>query len=151
MAQRRLGGRGVGQGLDHRAGLAGGPAQDGVDEAGAGARLALGELDGLGDRGVRGHAVQERQLEHAEPQRAEHGGLELGQRPARERHDHVVERVPPLHDAVGEPHGQRAVAGAQVQSPRLAVQRAVRVGALLEHAARDCERAHPCGRDPIGA
>ena len=46
-------------------------------------RRALGELDALADGGVRGDAVEEQQLEGAEPQRRQHGGLELrGGRPA---------------------------------------------------------------------
>ena len=52
----------------------------------------LGQLDGLADRGVGGDAVQERELEDAEPQRGEHGGLELADRAAGQALDHVVER-----------------------------------------------------------
>ena len=49
-------------------------AQDGVDDAVAGARL--GQLDGLGDRRVRRDAVEEQELEEPELQRGADAGLE---------------------------------------------------------------------------
>ncbi len=94
---------------------------------------------------MRGDAVEERELEHAEPQRGEHGGLELGDRPPGERLDHVVERRAALHGAVGEPRGERAVARLEAVAARLAVQRAVGVGALLEDPPDDRVRARASG------
>ncbi len=143
--ERRLGGRGVGQGGHQGGRLAGGAPQDGVDEPGAAARLALGQLDRLADRRVGGDAVQEGELEHAEPQRGEHGGLELGHRPAGQRLDHVVERRAALDHPVGQPHGERPVTRLQAVTARLAVQRAVGVGALLEDPLNDGVRARPSG------
>ena len=70
-------------------------------------RVGLGQLDRLADGGVRGHAVQERQLEDAEPQRGQHRRVELGGRPAGQRDDHVVERGDALDGPVGELGGQR--------------------------------------------
>ena len=109
------------------------------------ARRALGQLDRLADRRVGGDAVQEGELEHAEPQRGEHGGLELRDRPPRQRLDHVVERRAALDDAVGEPHGERAVTRLEAVAARLAVQRAVGVGALLEDPPDDRVRAGASG------
>ena len=77
-AARPPAGVSVGQRVDQRARLARGAAQHGVDEAGAAARVRLGELDRLADRGVGGDAVEVGELEDAEPQRGEHGGLERG-------------------------------------------------------------------------
>ena len=68
-------------------------------------------------------------------------------RPPGERLDHVVERRPPLHDPVGEAHRERAVARGEAEPRRLAVQRPVRVRALLEHPPDDGERARARGRD----
>ena len=125
--------------------LAGGAPQDGVDEPGAAARGALGELDRLADRRVRGHAVQEHELEHPEPQRGQDGGLEPRDRPSGQLLDHVVERRAALDDAVGEPRGERAVARIEAVAARLAVQRAVGVGALLEDPSNDRVRAGASG------
>ena len=66
-----------GRACDDRARFARGAAQDGVDEAGAARRVALGQLDRLAHGGVRGHAVQKGQLEDAEPQRGQHRRVEL--------------------------------------------------------------------------
>ena len=60
---------------------------------------------------------------------------------ARRCGDHPVERVAALDGAVGEAHRERR--GRAARAPRLAVQRAVGVGALLEDAAEDGERARP--------
>ena len=119
---QRGGLRGVlGQRLDDRARLPRGPAQDGVDEAGAAARLGLGELDGLPHRRVGGHAIEVGELERAEPQRGHHGGLEAVDRAVRERLDDVVERGAALDGAVRElgreTRGREGRAGA-AQPPR---------------------------------
>ncbi len=61
-------GRVVGEPLEQRVGpLAGGAAQDGVDEAVPGAAVRLGELDGVGDDGVVGGSACVEQLVEPEP------------------------------------------------------------------------------------
>ena len=95
----------------------------------------------LVDRGVVGHAVQERELEQPEPQRGAAPADRARRRGRPRPADDVVERRPALHRAVGQTHGQRAVA--RIEPARLGVQRAVGVGALLEDAAHDRERAEP--------
>ena len=83
-AQRGGLGRVVGQRADQPLGLARGAAQDGVDEAGAAARVGLGELDGLRHRRVVGHAVEVDELEDPEAQGGQDGGLEALDRPVAE-------------------------------------------------------------------
>ena len=112
------------------------------------ARELLGQLDRLADRRVGGHAVQERELEYAEPERREHGGLEPVDRPAGELLDHVVERRAALDGAVGKPRCERAITRVEPAAPRLAVKRTVGVGALLEYPADDRIRARACGWTP---
>ena len=130
--QGRLGGRPVGQCGDHRRRLAGGAAQHGVDEARPAGRLRLGELDRLADGRVGGHAVEERELQHPEPQRGQHGGLEPRHRPPGQRLDHMVERGAALHGAVRQAHRERAVARVERVPPRFPVQGPVRVCSFLE-------------------
>ena len=72
VADRGALGRVVGGQLDA---LALHPAQHGVDEPVAGARL--GQLDRLADRGVVGDPVEEQQLVEPELQRGAHGRVEL--------------------------------------------------------------------------
>ena len=72
VADRRALGRRVGGQLGT---LALDAAQHGVDEPVAGA--GLGQLDGLADGGVGGHAVEEHELEEPELQRGAHARLEL--------------------------------------------------------------------------
>ena len=92
-----------------------------------------------------GIAVEEHELEHPEPQRGEHGGLEPLDAALGERLDHVVERRPALDDAVREAHRERAVA--RVERGGLAMQRLVRIGSVLEHAPDDRVGAHAGTRD----
>ena len=60
----------------------------------------------------------------------------------------MIERELALDRPVGEPHRQRALP--RVQPRRLAMQRAIGVGALLEDASDDRERDLPGGRDVGG-
>ena len=107
-------------------------AQDRVDELGARARL--GQLDGLGDRGV-GRDVGVEQLVEAEQQRR----ADLRLEPAIDvPGNDPVERRPPLNGAEDEPLGKGAVTGVEVAG--VAVQCAVGVGALLLDAPQDGQR-----------
>ena len=71
--------------------------------AGAG----LGQLDGLADGGVGGHAVEEHELEEPELQRRAHGWIEGA---IHVGGDDVVERQAPLDGPEGQLLGQRPVA-----------------------------------------
>ena len=121
------------------------PPQDGVDELVPAAVALLCELDALPHDGVRAAAVEERELVEPEPQRGCRRGVELVDRPG-ELLDHVVEAELALHGAEGELHRERPLARLEIL--RLSVERAVGVGALLEHPAHDCEGRPPRGRDP---
>ena len=88
-----------------------------------------------------GHAIQVGELVEAEPQRGPHQRLELRHRAPGERLDQVVERRPALHRAVGQARRQRALARVQPEPARLAVERAVGPGALLEDPPQHGERA----------
>ena len=107
----------------------------------------LGQLDRLPHRGVRGDAVQERELEDARgaarPARAGRAWPPGGGRAGRSR----GRAWRPLDGAVGELLGQRAVARVEPAAARLAVQRAVGPRALLEDAAHDRIRAGARGCD----
>ena len=140
-------GGGVGQRGDERRRLARRAAQHGVDEAGTAARGLLGELDRVADRGVGRDAVEEYELEHAEPERGADRGLEPFDRPAGELRDHVVERGAALDRAVRKPRCKGAIARVEPVAPRLAVERPVGVGAVLEYAADDRVRTRARGRD----
>ena len=87
-------------------------AQDGVDEAGAAARRgAWRARPTRSTAACGGHAVQERELEHARAAaRRARRARAAATRPLGERLDHVVERRAALDDAVGEAHRERAVA-----------------------------------------
>ena len=124
--------------------LAGGAAQDGVDELVAAAIAGLRELDALADDRVRAAAVEERELVEAEPQRRQRRRIELVDGP-RELLDHVVEAQAPLHGAERELHRERPLA--RVEAAHLAVQRAIGVRAVLEDAPHDGEGGAPRGRD----
>ena len=97
-------------------------AQHGVDEAVTWA--GLGQLDGLADGGVGGHAVEEHELEEPELQGGAHARLEVT---VDVGGDDVVERQASLDRPEGQLLGQRAVA--RIEAAGLAVQRAVGVGA----------------------
>ncbi len=93
---------------------------------------------------MRGDAVEERQLEHAESQRGQHGTLQSLDGPAGQLGDHVVERRAPLHGAVRESRRERSVARIEPEPLRLAVQCAVGPRVLLEHAAQYGKRTLSC-------
>ena len=82
---------------------------------------------------------------------ATHRRLELADRPAGERLDHVVERRAPLDRAVGELRRERPLARRQMLPRGLAVKGAVRVRALLEYASYYGVCARTRGRDACGA
>ena len=124
VADRRARGRRVGGQLDA---LALHPAQHGVDEPVA--RAGLGQLDGLADRGVGGHAVEEHELEEPELQRGAHARIE---RSIHVRGDDMVERQAPLDRPEGQLLGQRAIA--RLEAAGLAVQCPIGVRALAEGA-----------------
>ena len=143
--ERRLGGRAVGKGSISAGASRAARRSTALTRPAPAREARLGQLDRLADRRVRGHAVQERELEHAEPQGGEHGGLEPLDRPPGQLFDHVVERRAALDDSVDEPRGQRAVARFEAPAAGLAVQRAVRVGSLLEDPPNDRIRAGASG------
>jgi hypothetical protein len=145
--QRRLGRRAVGQRVHARTPLARDPPQHGVDQPGAAGRAGLGQLDRLADRRVRGDAVQIHELEGTESQRGQHRGVELGDRPAGQLGDHVVQSGAALDRAIRELGRERVVARVKAQAARLAVQRAVGPRPLLEDTAEDRERARTGRRD----
>ena len=80
-----------------------------------------------------GDAVEERELEHAEPERGADRGLEALDRPAGELRDHVVERGAALDHAVRKPRCKGAISRVEPVAPRLAVEHPVGVGAVLEY------------------
>ena len=140
-------GRVVGQGVEQRRALAGGPAQHGVDEAVPRAPARLGELHRIGEDGVVGRTVQVEQLIQPEAKRREHRWVQPIRRALGETLDQVVERPLALHGAVGQAHRQRPVA--RVQSLRLGLQGLVGVGAALEHATQDRVGSAAPGSDRI--
>src|SRR5262249_1645899 len=89
-------------------------------------------------------------LEDAEAKGGQHRRLELAHGPLGKLGDHVIERRLALHDAVGEPGRQRALARVELQPPRLAVQRTVGPRVLLEDAPDDRVRASARGRHARG-
>ena len=73
--------------------LAIGASQHGVDQlAGAESVAALGELDGLGDCRVSGHASHVQQLIDAESQQVDHIGIETDQSAADSLRENGIER-----------------------------------------------------------
>ena len=106
---------------------------------------AAHELDGLVHRGVARHAVEEGELEGAEPQGCAHGRVETPQRATADRLDRMVERAGPLHGAVRELPGKRPVA--VVEPGRRGPQRAIGVRLVLEHPPDHVERRGARGRD----
>ncbi|MER3410597.1 MAG: hypothetical protein C4306_11065 [Thermoleophilia bacterium] len=87
------------------------------------------------DGGVRRDAGEEGDLVGADAEGSSHGGIELGHGPTPQRLDPVVERPHSLHGAVGDPLGQRSVAG--IEATGSGGERSVGVGVLLEHASYD--------------
>ena len=95
------------------------------------------QLDGVVDDRMH-RLIGPRELVGAEPQRGAHGRIELAHRPLARLLDPEVDRARPLHRAVREPLGQRAVA--VVEAFDGGPEGAVRVRVLLEDAAHDLER-----------
>jgi hypothetical protein len=93
------------------------------------ARTGLGQLDGLADRGVGGHAVEEHELEEPELQRGANARIEVA---IDVGGDDVVEGQAPLNGPEGELLGQRAIP--RLEPASLAVQRPIGVGALAQGA-----------------
>ncbi len=150
VAQRGLLGRRVAERGQPPRAFARGAAQHRVDELGAAGRLALDELDALADRGVRGDAVEEQQLEEAQAQTGQDGRLEASRRAPGQDLGERVERGAPLDGAIAQLHGQRALATVQAQPLRLPVERPVGPRVLLEDPPQDGECADSCraGRRP---
>ena len=115
---------------EQRPALAPGAPQHRVDELEARPAGRLRQLDALVDGGVRRDAVEEQQLQHAEPQRVAHRRVEPLDRPAGAGGDHVVERAAALHRAVGELRRERALARVEPGARRLGRERAVGVRAV---------------------
>ena len=144
--RRRLG-RGVVELREQARGLPGRPPQHGVHEAPAPA-VRLRQLDRLVDGGVRRDGVQIEQLEEPQPERRDNRRIELRQLAFGQRLGDVIERRAALDRPERQPRRQRAVAG--VEPRRLGVERAVRVGVLLEcpahdrvrHATGGCDATH---------
>ena len=103
------------------------------------------ELDGLVDGRVARHAVEEGELVRAEAERGPNGRVEPRDGPASDRLDRVVERPGPLHGAVGELPGERAVA--VVEAGGRGAQSAVGVRLVLEDAQEHVEGRRARGRD----
>ena len=99
--------------------------------------LGLGELDGLPDRRVGGHAVEVGELERAEPQRGHHGGFEAVERAVRERLDDVVERGAALDGAVRQPGREPEVASVELEPLGLAAEGAIGPRGVLENPPQD--------------
>ncbi len=144
VAQRGLRRRGIPERRDQLRRLAGAAPQHRVDEPPAAGRCVLDQLDRLIDRRVRRHPVRVGELVQAEPQRRQHQRLELLDRAPRECLDQVVERRAALHRSVGEAHRERTLARVEPEPARLAVQRAVGPGTVLEDAPQDRKRACTC-------
>ena len=105
---------------------------------------ATHELDRVVDHRVR-RLVRVAELVRAEPERREHGWIELADRAASDRLDRVVERADALHRAVREPLREGAVAVVEVGCE--GAERAVRVRLVLEHAPDDGVRDASRRRD----
>ncbi len=120
------------------------PPQDGVDEPVAAAAAGLRQLDALVDGRVRRDAVEEQQLQQAEPQRVADGRVELRDGPSREPLDQVVERAAALHGAVGERGREGVLAALEPGAGGLAGERAIGVRAVLLDPPQDR------GGDPAG-
>ena len=132
-------------------------AQDRVDEAGAAAAAPWRARPTRRRRRAPAHGP-EGELEHTEPQRREHGWLELRGRPPGERLDHVVERSPcaarrrTRAASRGRGRGRRVALRASPCSARSAYApssktRLTTAYAHVRAAARF--RPRPGGRDPV--
>jgi hypothetical protein len=86
---------------------------------------------------VIGHAVEEAQLQQAEPQHGQDRRVERLDGALGEHRREVVERRPALHGPVGQRGGEGALPSLQPGPARLGPQRPVGVGAVLEGPAQD--------------
>ncbi len=84
-----------------------------------------------------GRPAGEQKLVEPEPQRREQLGVDLLRSAPGEQPDQVVRGAAALDRAVGEPLGERAVAGVQPVTLDGGWKRAVRPGAVLEYAPHD--------------
>ena len=146
VANRGLGRAVVGELRDQVVRLARGPPHDGVHEPVPAAPVLLRQLHGLADRRVIRHAVEQRHLVDAEPERVQERQVDRAHGARRERHDHVVERAPVLDRAVREPLRECAVARVEAGAIRLGPESAVGVGVLAERALEYPERDLARGR-----
>ena len=89
--------------------------------------------------------VQVAELVRAEPERGEHGRIELAHGPLAEHVDRVIERSHSLHRSVRKPLSERALA--VVEALGRAAERAIRIRVVLEDPAHDGVRRTPCRRD----
>jgi len=124
-----------------------------VDQAMTAARTSLGQLDPIRHDRVVGRAVQVQQLVQPQPQRRQQPRIQPLRRAVGETLDQVVERALALHSPVEQAHRQRPVA--RVELLRLALQRTVGVGAVLEdpaqhHVGAATRGGHPRGFDLAG-
>ena len=93
-------------------------------------------------------AVEEDELIGAEAKRRPHGRVELAHGPTSERVDRMVERPGALDGPVGQLLCERPLA--RVEAGDGALERAVGVGVVLEHAPDDGHRRAAGGRDAHG-
>jgi hypothetical protein len=121
-----------------------------VDELEARAAGRLRQLDALVDRRVWCDAVEEQQLQHAEPQRVAHRRVEPLDGPAGAGGDHVVERAAALDHAVRKARRERALARIEAGARRLRRERAIGVGAVLLDAPQHGRGDAAGGRDGGG-
>ena len=103
----------------------------------------------LVDRSVVRHRVHPHDLEDPQPQRVEHGGVDLAERTVRERGDHVVEREAALDASVCELLCESSLASLEPRPARLGAQHAVRVGAVGD-APQDAVSGRARGRSSPG-
>ena len=136
------------QGCRESVALAGGTAQDGVDEPrGMGSTGPLDQLDRLVDRGVIGRSVGEEQLVDAQPQAGQDGRVELAQWAVDEPLEGRVDRAAPLHGAEGEPLRLRPLAAVELTHIGRLAEGALGVGAVLECRPDRLEGEQAGGRD----
>ena len=139
----RLGKRPRWKRRDERREALGEPARDGIREARRVRKPRVAdELDDLVDDGVR-RSLAPGDLVAGDPERSQHGRVELARRPAAEHVDPVVDRADALNRAVGDALGERPVARVEPGGGRR--HRPVRVRPVLEDPAHDLV-GRTCGR-----
>ena len=142
--------RTLGERREQRLDPVGDAPEDGVREGdGALEPGPADELDRLVHRRVARDAVEEAELVRAEPERGEHGRVELPHRPLAERLDRVVERAGALDGAERELPRERPVAVVEPRSRRCAAlgrrrrrPRRRAAGRRTRRASRRRDRAH---------